>query len=142
MICRVFWVDGHPTTKGSFRPVRTARGLRLIPQLAGSRPWANAVAWSAKAAGLRPVDEAVTVTLEFFFARPKKSKHGFPYRGDTDKLARNCLDALKGIAYTDDAQVVQLVASKAYAGDKGPGAWVRVASAELATKSRANRVQP
>jgi len=121
-----FWVDGHPTTKGSFRPVSTARGLRLIPQLAGSRPWANAVAWMAKASGIRPVAGAVRVVLEFYFAKPAKPKHAFPYRGDADKLSRNVLDALTGIAYVDDAQVVHLSATKSYAGDRGEGAWIRI----------------
>lgn len=121
-----FWVDGHPITKGSFRPVSTPRGLRLIPQLAGSRPWANAVAWMAKASGCRPTDGAVSIRLEFYFAKPKKPKHAFPYRGDADKLSRNVLDALTGIAYVDDAQVVSLTATKAYAGERGEGAWIRI----------------
>ena len=126
---RSFWVDGRPTTKGSFRPVSTPRGLRLIPQLAGSRPFANAVAWTAKSEGVRPTDGPVRIALEFYFAKPKKPKHAFPYRGDADKLSRNVLDALTGIAYVDDAQVVHLTATKSFADDRGEGVWIQIGSA-------------
>jgi hypothetical protein len=50
-----------------------------------------------------------------------------------DKLARSTLDALTGIAWADDQQVVELVVSKAYVGstERNPGAWVTVREANL-----------
>lgn len=119
---RLFWVDGIPATKGSWK---VHRG-KLRPDNAKERPWANAVAWTAKAAGIEITDGPVYVLIECFYPRPKKPTHPFPSRNDVDKAARSCLDALTGIAWHDDQQVVDLRVTKAYAMDKGPGAWIRI----------------
>ena len=37
--------------------------------------------------------------------------------GDIDKLCRGVLDALTGVVFADDAQVVRLTAGKNYGGD-------------------------
>lgn len=118
-----FWVDGIPATKGSWK---VARGGKLRPDNARERPWANAVAWCAKAAGVRVIDGPVDVVISLFYPRPKKPTHDFPARNDVDKAARSCLDALTGIAWQDDQQVVQLLVSKAFAGAGGPGAGIQI----------------
>lgn len=66
----------------------------------------------------------MSVRCEFRFARPK-SHHGAKglkqtapahpttrNLGDTDKLVRACLDALTGLAYDDDSQVVEAAGIK------------------------------
>jgi crossover junction endodeoxyribonuclease RusA len=118
-----FWVDGTPATKGSWRSYGPGR---FVPDNTRERPWSNAVAWVAKASGIRPVDGPVHLTVECFYPRPKKPRHSFPSKNDCDKAARSVMDALSGVAYADDQQVVRLVATKAFAGDKGPGAWIRI----------------
>jgi len=50
------------------------------------------------------------VRLEFTYARRDL---------DVDKLARACLDAMSGVAYTDDKQVTHLFASKAKGAEPG-----------------------
>jgi hypothetical protein len=45
--------------------------------------------------------------------------------GDVDKLARACLDALTGVLFADDAQVISLMVTKDWAV-KGPGLWLEV----------------
>jgi Holliday junction resolvase RusA-like endonuclease len=47
---------------------------------------------------------------------------------DIDKVARALLDALTGIAYTDDAQVVDLIISKRY----GPADAIAITIAQVA----------
>jgi len=70
------------------------------------------------------------IGLVFWFARPAShygTKNGITYLkanapahpvsarlGDIDKLSRAVLDALTGVAYLDDRQVIQLEATKAY----------------------------
>ena len=70
------------------------------------------------------------IGLVFWFARPAShygTKNGITYLksnapvhpvsarlGDIDKLSRAVLDALTGVAYLDDRQVIQLEASKGY----------------------------
>jgi Holliday junction resolvase RusA-like endonuclease len=86
-------------------------------------------------------DEAVAVTLRFFVRRPKGHygsgrnagllKDSAPARPakrpDVDKMVRHVLDALKGVLYADDGQVVDLLPSKFYAeGDDPPRTEVEV----------------
>ena len=71
----------------------------------------------------------VIVRCEFVMPRPKslpkRSTPPHTKRPDTDKLARAVGDALTGLVYTDDSQVVQWVASKRYAAiDEKPGLWL------------------
>ncbi len=121
-----FWIDGKPMTKGSWKATRSGH---LRPDNERERPWANAVAWCAKAAGMTPTTGPKLVWVTFYFAKPKKPAHAYPSRGDIDKLARSALDAITGIGWIDDSQVVGLVARKEWAGSEGPGARVWVGDA-------------
>lgn len=58
----------------------------------------------------------VSLTLGFYFAKPKSArKRIFPsVKPDIDKLVRSTLDALTGILFEDDAQVVDLHCGKYY----------------------------
>lgn len=62
--------------------------------------------------------EPVSVNATFVFVRPKSvSERRRPYntvKPDIDKLLRAVLDALTGVAYRDDAQVVSVSARKLY----------------------------
>lgn len=110
----VFSVAGDPATKGSWRPVRSKGGrIRMLPQISREKPWAEAVAWAARAAmqGRPPSIGPVQVAAIFAVAPPKRTKLVAP-RGDVDKFARSVLDALTGICYLDDSQVVELFAKK------------------------------
>ena len=104
-----FFVDGVPVTKGSWKVTRTGH---LRPDNVRERPWANAVAWTAKSVGVQPVDGPVTISIDCYYPSPKKPTHAFPSRNDVDKAARSVLDALKGIAWQEDQQVVDLRATK------------------------------
>jgi Holliday junction resolvase RusA-like endonuclease len=62
-----------------------------------------------------PLDGAVQLDLTFVLVKPKTVKRIYPFvRPDLDKLCRAVLDALTGIAYKDDQQVVTLNANKTY----------------------------
>ncbi len=118
-----FRVDGVPATKGSWRSFGKGN---FVPDNKRERPWAQAVAWSAKAAGVELLTGAVHVEAVFEFPKPKRPANDFPARNDVDKLLRSALDALTHVAWNDDQQVVSVVASKRWAGVEGPGAWFRV----------------
>ena len=73
------------------------------------------------------------MSLAFWFARPKKPSNPYP-RGDCDKYVRGCLDALTGILYRDDSQVVAIAATKHYVTDVqgvqcSPGVMIEIAEA-------------
>ena len=70
-----------------------------------------------------PLEGAVSVELHFLLLRPPSvSEKKRPYPSvmpDIDKLARAALDAMTGIVFRDDAQVVRLDVTKAYAQESG-----------------------
>ena len=117
-----FEVEGAPVTQGSMKVINGhvlhSRGEALIL-------WRTMVAMAARAAGAFPVTEPVEMTIQFRLARPKSVKRNFPHVApDLDKLIRAVLDALTGVAYLDDGQVVSIVATKVYGT---PGASITVA---------------
>lgn len=118
-----FTVLGHPEPAGSkraFKHPHTGR-VHVVDANQKSRPWKQEVAAEAR----RAYDgELLTGPLElyvsFYFARPKShfgsgrnagvlksSAPGYPAtRPDSTKLVRGVEDALTGVLWRDDAQVV------------------------------------
>lgn len=125
----IITVYGQPAPKGSLRHV--GRG-RMVEQVQGSKPWRQAVKAAALDARLLddqldqrrwhptitgPVEVTVTITVRKPLAAPKNRRTWPATRssGDTDKHARNILDALvDAAAIRDDAQVVALHVAKTY----------------------------
>lgn len=59
----------------------------------------------------------VSIVVDFYFARPAsipKKRVEIVVKPDMDKLCRATFDALTGILYADDAQIVDLSARKHY----------------------------
>ena len=71
-----------------------------------------------KAGGAMAEDGYVTMTMLFTFVRPKsvkaKKRLDMTVKPDLDKLCRTVLDALTGVAYKDDSQVIGIIANKRY----------------------------
>ena len=121
-----FVVYGEPIPQGSTRafipkgwkrPVITADNKR-------TKPWRQDV----KAAALVAMEYgkvpfmgkgvAVSLACHFYFVRPKSAKSSVIHkttRPDLDKLIRSVADALKGVVYEDDSQVVSLSLIKEFA---------------------------
>jgi Holliday junction resolvase RusA-like endonuclease len=124
-------VIGTPISKGSARAF-------AIPGKDGARPRAVVVSdnkkpltqWTTQIAnearlylsvdhGPQPAfDGPFTVGATFYFNRPKsasvKSRPVPTVKPDLDKLTRAVLDALTGIVWRDDSQVVSIIARKFY----------------------------
>lgn len=117
-----FTVVGIPQTKGSWRPGRNRRTGRVVlrPDNEAEPAWAQAVAWAARVAsrGHQPDTALYRVAMVFRLVRPTSRRR--THRRDIDKLVRSCLDALTGIVWRDDEQVVDLHASKLLEGVTGP----------------------
>jgi len=71
-------------------------------------------------------DSALFMHVDFYFKIPKSwskaKKADIPYhtsKPDVDNLIKSIKDALNGIAYKDDSQVVQVFARKQYADEDG-----------------------
>jgi crossover junction endodeoxyribonuclease RusA len=78
------------------------------------------IGWEAKVAGATPHGLPVRITIIFIMPRPKTVKRPYPtVAPDLDKLVRGVLDGLTGIAYEDDAQVIEIHAHKVYGSSSG-----------------------
>lgn len=124
-------VPGVPIPQGSMRAVVARDGTpRVFGDNPQTRPWRELVAWAARQVWVgAPTPAAVEVRIGFVMPRPKSARRKRPtVKPDLDKLVRACLDALTGVVWVDDAQVVSVMASKRYvnAAEPEPGAVIIV----------------
>lgn len=129
------WVPGIPVTQGSMR--HRGKGRMAHDNEEKLKPWRAVVAYhTAEGWHGGPSEAAMSIGLRFCFRRPKthygtgrnsgalkKTAPKYPAgrRYDLDKLVRAVLDALTGVVYMDDGQVVDLGEKphKCYAPDPG-----------------------
>jgi crossover junction endodeoxyribonuclease RusA len=129
-----FTVPGKPAPQESKRHVGHGIMVESSHELG---LWRERVALAAHHAldGATPFVDAVSVGLEFVLPRPKSTpKRRTPpaiKRPDLDKVTRSVLDAITGVVLLDDAQVVDLHASKRLAGiGETPGVTITVEQTE------------
>ena len=112
-----FSCDGTPVPQGSMKVIN---GHILHSQGSALAVWRSTVALSARFAGAKPVEGAIGIEILFRVRRPKTVKRDYPtVAPDLDKYIRGVLDALTGIAYQDDAQVIDIKAKKVYSDMAG-----------------------
>jgi len=120
-----FTVPGIAAPQGSKKAFRTKGGrIALVESSPNVKPYRASVASAAYAAGAKVLHGPIFITVVFQFVRPKShytakgalrdAAPRYVGKPDIDKLCRAVLDALTGIAYQDDSQVVALDASKVY----------------------------
>lgn len=126
---------GDPQTKGSAKAFkhRTTGKIIVRNDNPKCKAWAEAIAWQARAAmgPRKPIVGLVRVVADFKLTKPRTSKLAAPAL-DVDKLLRAALDALTGVVFVDDRQVVEAVARKAWATGK-PGVTLRIEEAPTET---------
>jgi Holliday junction resolvase RusA-like endonuclease len=134
-----FMAYGIPQPKGSTKGF-VVRGKNGKPRAAITsdntrlKPWADVVRHEAqRAAGafFAGPGVPVIVSVHFRLPRPKSTPRHVTHqtkKPDLDKLVRGILDALTGVLFADDSQVVEIATSKAFA-DGPPWAMVRVEEA-------------
>lgn len=127
--CRVL---GYPVPQGRPRAFKTPQGFVRVYDPENSRDWKRTVQSQVIAEwprGIPPFDGAVSLDLVFFLPRPKslpKKVLHHTKRPDLDNLTKAIQDAVRGIVYRDDAQVVELHVRKVF-GER-PGVEVRLCS--------------
>lgn len=132
-------VPGLPAPQGSKSAVQRGGHAWVIEGGSGGarqrlEHWRHAVAAEARTwsrdSGEPPTRQPVTVELTFRMARLAQMPRRYRFhtsRPDVDKLCRAVLDALTGIVYANDSQVVELTARKAFAGlHEAPGCLIEV----------------
>jgi Holliday junction resolvase RusA-like endonuclease len=133
-----FVVLGEPSPEGSTKAFYIKKLNRTVTTHQNQKSleaWRNRVAteaqrvlegreWTADSCS------AYIVDVEFVLSRPPsvpehKRKHPI-VKPDIDKLVRAVNDALTGILFVDDCQVVSMAISKDYSDDRRPGAYIVV----------------
>lgn len=127
-----FDVLGRPAPQGSKRSVGGGRFIEASKFLPTWRTDLKIAATEAAASNeWTVVDGPVELEVIFYLDRPSSiSKTARPYPvvpPDLDKLVRAVGDALTGVIYRDDSQIIRLLAWKQYADTREPGAFIRVA---------------
>lgn len=139
-------IIGDPVAQGSMVAMisqSTGRAIAIPSNKPGLKAWRSAIKAGAGGLDMIPAGVPVAVTFTFLLRRPAKvppERIGQPSTyPDLDKLARSAMDALTGVAYADDGQVVEMILRKRYcAPGEVPGAqiWVeRVADPAAAQPS-------
>jgi Holliday junction resolvase RusA-like endonuclease len=100
------------------RVQRDRRGTIYVPKRTRSYK-ADVALWASKYVKA-PITGPIKLTLHFFMARPKKPTNLYP-RGDIDNYAKGIQDALNGVVFVDDSQIVELTAKKMYDDPTGAG---------------------
>ena len=126
-------IYGDPVAKGRARVFRDkARNTRAVtPEK--TRKWEDSIKLQAieQMRGKQMIEGAIGLTLHFYRSRPKslakKRWHtAMPTtRPDLDNYIKAVKDALNGIVWRDDSQIITLIASKYY-GDRS-GVLVEIA---------------
>lgn len=128
-----FEAVGVPVPQGSTRAfVHDGRAVVTHVKPAALKAWRDMIGWKAREVIHEVHEGGITVEAVFWLMRPAsvsaKRRPDVTVKPDIDKLARALLDAMTGIAFRDDAQVVSLEVAKRYCDDmqKQPGVAVTV----------------
>jgi Holliday junction resolvase RusA-like endonuclease len=122
-------VPGRPAPQGSKRHV--GNGI-MVESSKAVGAWRELVAYSvAQSWPTGPLDGPIRVRLSFVMPRPvgtpKRRTPPAIRRPDVDKLSRAVGDALSGVCWRDDSQVVDLHATKRLAErDEIPGVLIQI----------------
>lgn len=116
-----FTTLGVPVPQGSMKAF-THPGAKFASITSDNKklkPWRQEVAGCAirEMDGAPPTNGAVELAVRFYFQKPKSTPKYVTEmitKPDVDKLIRGICDALKGIVYRDDSQVVFKAGSKEF----------------------------
>ena len=126
-----FDVIGRPSPQGSKKSIGNNRFVESSKFLPAWRKAVRVAAEEAVTASMwARVSGPVELEVMFYLDRPSSiSKTQRPQptvAPDLDKLVRGVGDALTGVVYDDDSQVIRCLAWKVYADTRVPGAFIRV----------------
>lgn len=125
MSALLFSVYGDPVPQGSTRAFIPKGWTRPIITAANkkTKPWRQEVAGAALVAMEKDLldcagkDVAFRLVVTFRFQKPKSVRQSVTEKvtkPDLDKLVRSILDALTGIIWKDDSQVVEILTRKQF----------------------------
>ena len=124
-------IYGLPVAQGRPRAAKLPSGQIRVYDPQKSRDWKRTV--MAQVLAVKPerlLAGALAGEMDFYLPRPKSAPKRVVYpvvRPDCTNLVKGTEDALKGIVFADDSQIVSLRVAKHYASDgTTPGVYVRL----------------
>lgn len=131
-----FRVLGRPGPSGSKSGFIKNGKVVMAPASKYQKPWKDSVRWAFMGSEfyrMIPFDKGVEVAIEFVCRRPDgqykangqpnpKTYRKYPYKrtlGDVDKLVRATNDALEGLVFKNDKQVVKQINTIVYGEYEG-----------------------
>lgn len=124
-------VYGLPVPQGRPRAARMPAGGIRVYDPPKSRDWKRTV--MAQTLAVKPerlLAGALKGEMDFYLPRPKSLPKRVVYpvkKPDVTNLVKGTEDALKGIAFADDSQIVSLRVAKHYATDEASsGVYIRL----------------
>ena len=113
-----FIVTGDPAPQPRHRATNRGGHVRMyIPKNHPVNQWKNNVKDFCNKLFDSPLEGALSVEMDFVIKRPKslpKKQNFHIKKPDIDNLIKSTLDAMNGIVFKDDKQVVCIVAAKHY----------------------------
>lgn len=106
-----FKIEG--AIKPKQRPRLGKRGV-YTPKSTHDSEKAIAYAFKKKYPKYKLSEKAFGVIIKIFTKKPKKPKRFYPSTFDIDNIAKTVLDALNGVIWKDDVQVITLLVQKTY----------------------------
>lgn len=123
-----FEIEGRPVGKGRPRFARRGNFVSTYTPTA-TRDYEKKVQtrFIQKYGNIEPLDKKIALKIEAYFAVPKGTSKKktfellstyYPKKPDIDNVTKIILDALNGLAFTDDNLVVYLEVAKYYATEE------------------------
>lgn len=129
IICK-FRVDGVPVPKGSTKAFVVNGRANTTNANPKTKEWQSRVSYAGQQARedayipkTNRGDDGVGIIAVFRFPRPQSDRRGrrlHTVRPDLDKLIRTIGDALTGVLFDDDSQIISISATKEYCDDCAP----------------------
>jgi Holliday junction resolvase RusA-like endonuclease len=108
-------VYGDPVAKGSMKGFNAGGRVILTNDNVKTKDWQTLIAYTAGQKCKEVAEGPVALEVTFYLPKGKTVKRDLPTtKPDIDKLLRCVLDALTGIVYKDDGQVVGVLCIKRY----------------------------
>lgn len=109
-------IYGNPVPQGRPRAFRRGNFIGMYDPK-NSKEWKETIRWQAIHQQSKLLQGAIKMNAKFILERPKSLAKKVVYhikRPDLDNLVKAVKDALRGICYHDDSQIIELCAKKLY----------------------------